>query len=103
MTKPLDDLTHDPIGQSVRAVEAFATQLRYPIDWPTPVLPDELLEALGDFYQEARLWSRGVRFLCFCHTPELFGFLRPIECGTEPNELRLLSRQRFAAARAAHG
>jgi|GEM_PF-4823379 len=86
------------LAEQVEAVRAFALQIRYPVDWPTPVLPDEELAALGEFYQQERLWERGVRFLCFCHAPHLFGFHRPIEHDIGRNECRLLPRQRYVAA-----
>lgn len=88
----------DPLAVQVQAVEAFALQVRYPVDWPTPVLPNEELAALGEFYQQERLWERGVRFLCFCQASHLFGFHRPIEHDVGGNVYRLLPRQRRVAA-----
>lgn len=85
--------------QQIKAVESFALQMHYPADWPTPILPDELLDALGDFFEQERLWERGLRFVCFCHSPQVFGFHRPVEHGIGKNERRLLTRQRYVAAR----
>lgn len=88
----------DPLAAQVQAVEAFALQVRYPVDWPTPILSDEALAVLGEFYQQERLWERGVRFLCFCQAPHVFGFHRPIEHEVGGNVYRLLPRQRRVAA-----
>lgn len=88
----------DPLAEQVEVVKAFAPQIRYPTDWPTPVLSDEQLAALGEFYQQERLWERGVQFLCFCQAPHVFGFHRPVEHTIGENEHRLLPRQRYVAA-----
>lgn len=87
------------LAEQLEAVKAFALQIRYPVDWPTPVLPDEQLAMLGEFYQQERLWERGVRFLCFCHAPQMFGFHRPVEHAVNPPTfMRLHKKQRRIAA-----
>lgn len=44
------------------------------IDWPTPILSDDELELLGQYFEQHRLWDRGVRFILFCHVPHWFGY-----------------------------
>lgn len=89
----------DPLAEQIAAVEAFALQIRYPVDWPTPILPDEQIAMLGEFYQQERLCERGVRFLCFCQAPHMFGFHRPIEHAVNPPTfMRLNKKQRRIAA-----
>lgn len=69
---------HDMLARQLSAVESFALQMRYPVDLPTPILSDELLASLGDFFEQERLWQRGVRFILFCHSPKTYGFHRPV-------------------------
>lgn len=97
----ITNLTERRMCQQLKAVEAFVLQVRNPVDWPTPILSDELLAALGDFFQQERLWTRGVRFIFFCQSPRAFGFHRPVEHEVGANDHRLLTRQRYVAARGA--
>ena len=79
---------------NIANVRAFAIQVRPILDFPSPIIPDELLEAYGDFYQEQRL---DCGFEWFCRMPERFGFLRPVQCSVGEPTRRPLRMQRLIA------
>lgn len=80
-------VSRDPVGEY--ATKAPAITFR---------LSDQLLDALGDFFQESRFYQAGITFEQFLMCPRKYGFLRVFDHSiNEPKNARLLPRQRYVA------